>query len=147
MIGDIRRAIMTDSLRRLGRGHVVQSDERGGIITGWLFQLVLIMAVIGLVAYEAIAIAVTTVNLDDSAREVAQAAQEAYRSRDNLDEASNAAQQAAERLGVGLVSVQVDGDFLDVEVNDQAPTVVTQRIDPLEHFTTPTARRRIRWRP
>ena len=147
MIDDTDMRCVTDSTRWEREERGVHADERGGIITGWLIQLIVIMAIVGLVAYEAIAIAVTTVNLDDSAREVAQAAQEAYRSQDNLDEASTAAGQAAERQGVGLVSVQVDGDFLDVEVTDQAPTIVTQRIGPLEHFTTPTATRRIRWRP
>lgn len=122
-------------------------DERGGIITGWLIQLVVTMAVVGLVAYELISIAVTSVNLDDDAREVAQAAQEAYRSQDNLDEATATAAQQADELGVTLEALRIEGDFLVVEVSDEAPTLVTQHIGPLKDYTRPHAERQIRWQP
>lgn len=119
--------------------------EEGGIVTGWLFQLVVIMAVIGALGHEAISIGVTSVNLEDDARDVAVAAREAY-GRGDMKGAQEAAAAAAERIGVEFISLEVDGDTLVAEVTKQADTFFVHRIGPLEDLTTPTAQGRVRWR-
>lgn len=120
------------------------ASEVGGIITGWLVQLLVVMAIIGVLAYEAISIGVTTVNLEDDARDVAVAARGAYGQGD-LKAAEEAATAAASRIGVELVSVEIVDAFIVAHVTTQADTIFVHRIGPLEDLTTPTARGRIRW--
>jgi hypothetical protein len=120
--------------------------EVGGIVTGWLIQLVVIMAVIGFVGHEVISVAVTSINLEDDARDVAVAARDAY-GRGDLRAAQEAAQAAADELEVQLVDVEVGDDAVYATVTKQADTFVAHRIGPLEDLTAPTARGRVRWGP
>lgn len=120
--------------------------EDGGIVTGWLLQLVVIMAILGLVGYEVISIAVTSINLEDDARDVALAARGAYGQGD-LTAAEEAARAAAEGLEVELVRVEADDTSIHATVTKQADTFIVHRIGPLEDLTTPTARGSVRWRP
>lgn len=119
----------------------------GGIVTGWLIQLVVFMAVIGLIGYEAISIAITTINLEDDAREVAQAAAQAYGASRQLAVATEAAETAADELEVSLEELEeVDGS-VEVAISKVADTVVVHRIGPLEELGQVSASGRARWRP
>ena len=121
------------------------ASEQGGIVTGWLVQLLVIMAIIGVLGHEVISIGVTSVNLEDDARDVAVAARDAY-GRGDLDTATEAAAAAASELGAELISLELDGETLVATVIKQADTFFVHRIGPLEDLTTPTARGRVRVR-
>ena len=121
-------------------------DETGGIITGWLIRVVIFIAVLAFIGYEAIAMAITAVQLDGSARDVARAAATAYADDQLPDAATAAAQQQAAAKGVEHVSLEIDGDDIVVVVTDAAPTVIVHEIGFLEGWTTPTASARQRWR-
>lgn len=121
------------------------SSEVGGIVTGWLIQLVIVMAVLGFVGHELISIGVTTVNLEDEARDVAVAARQAY-GRGDLRAAEGAAASHASTIGVELTSLEVEEEFIVAHVTTQADTLFVHRIGFLEDLTTPTARGRVRWR-
>jgi hypothetical protein len=123
------------------------AGQEGGIVTGWLLQLVVVMAVIAFVGFETISIAITTISLDDAAREVAGEARDAYRSGNELRRAEEAAADAADELEVELVSVEIEGDDLFATVRDEASTLLVHRIGALDTVTRPTARGRARWRP
>lgn len=114
-------------------------------MTGWLIQLVVIMAVIGLVGHEVISITVTTINLEDDARDVAAAARDAY-GRGDRRGAETAATAVADELGVTLVTLEADDEAVYATVTTQADTLLVHRIGPLEDLTTPTARGRVRYR-
>ncbi|MBW3618703.1 MAG: hypothetical protein KY461_00525 [Actinobacteria bacterium] len=133
----------TSGCRERPRGRF--ASEHGGIVTGWLFQLLIIMAIIGVLGHEVISIGVTSVNLEDDARDVAVAARDAY-GRGDLDAAKEAAAAAASQLDAELLSLEVDGETLVATVTKQADTFFVHRIGPLEDLTTPTARGRVRWR-
>jgi hypothetical protein len=123
------------------------TDQTGGIITGWLLQLVVVMSVLGLIGYEAITVAITSINLDDDARAVAIQARDAYRADNDLRAAEAAAETAAERVEVELVSVDADDDNVYATVAGTADTLLLHRIEALDSVTAPTARGRARWRP
>lgn len=123
------------------------SDQQGGIVTGWLMQLVVIMAIVALLGYEAITVAMTTITLDDAARDVAAEARDAYRSGSELRRAQEAGAAAAEEHDVELVSIEVDDQDLYATVRDEASTLFIHRIGALDTVTQPTARGRARWRP
>ena len=118
-------------------------NEDGGIITGWLFQVLLILALVALVAYELLSVVVTNVSLDDSAREVARAVRDEYRSSRSLDEAAAIAHEVAGVHDASVTEVFQDGDELVVELERVAPTLLVHRVPPLRDRATATASVRI----
>lgn len=122
-------------------------DERGDIISSWLVQLLLVMAVIGLVGYEALSIAITTLTLDGDAEQVADAAAEAYGRGGDRDAALQAAMDEAERRGAGVTDLVVEDDVIFVTVTKDAPTVLVHRIPGLEGTGDVASTRRSRWGP
>lgn len=119
--------------------------EQGDILSGWLLKMLLTVAVIALVAYEAISIGVTTVALDDNAREVARVARDAYRSDQSVEVAAEAAAVVADRHGAEVVSLEDEGEDLVITLQRQAPTLITHRIGPLEDLTMASVTTRITW--
>ena len=120
--------------------------DRGGIITGWLLQLLAILAVIAVIAYEGLAIGVTAVSAEDNAREFARAARDAYRTGDMVA-ATEGAEEVSRTHGVEVVAVEVDGDSLVATIDKQARTLLVHRIGPLEDLSTQRATARARVRP
>lgn len=120
-------------------------DERGGIISNWLVQLVVIMAVVAFVGYEVISIAVTHLALDEDAREVAAAARNAYGSSREADDAIDAGRAAAEEHEVEVLGVieieEPSGLVFDLE--RQASTLLVHRIGFLEGMTYARTSRRV----
>jgi hypothetical protein len=123
------------------------TDQRGDIVTGWLLRLVVVMAVIGLLAYELLSVTVTGVSLDNNAREVARAARDEYRGDRSLHQATTAAVEVARTHGVEVTAVTEDGDVLVVDLQKTAPTLFVHHLGPLDGLTTANASRRIRWAP
>ena len=82
------------------------------------------LAVVGLVIAEAVALGVNAFGADDDAREVAVAASRTYASTQSVEQARTTAEDAADQLGVELVSLGVDQDFVVVEVRRRADTIV-----------------------
>lgn len=120
--------------------------RREGIVAGWLVQLVALVAVVGLIGFETIAITIAAINLDDDAREVAQAAAQAYGAREEVSAATQAAAAAAREAEVTLEDVSVRGGNLQVEVSQLAGTLVVHRIGPLEELARTSASGRAAWR-
>lgn len=121
-------------------------DETGGIITSWLVQVVLFLAVIAVIGFEVITIAVTSINLEDDARDVARAAAQAYGGERQLTSAREAAQHTAEEREVTLVQVTEDDGVVSAEVTKRADTLFTHRIGFLEDLVLAEATGRARWR-
>ncbi len=122
-------------------------DERGDIISSWLVQLLLVMAVVGLVGYEGLSIAITTLTLDGDAEQVADAAADAYERAQDTDDARAAADDEAGRRGAEVVDLVVDDDVIFVTVSKDTPTVLVHRIPGLEGTAEVAATRRSRWGP
>lgn len=123
----------------------MRREQSGEIITGWLLKLVLVVAVLGFIAYEGLSVVVTTVSLDDNAREVARAARDAYRIDGSVENAAEQAQQVADLHGAELVTLEEDGEDLVLTLQRQAPTLVIHRIGPLEDLTMVTVTTRVGW--
>lgn len=128
-------------------GEVGTTGESGDVITSWLVQILVILAVIGFLAYEILSVAITNVSLDDNAREVARAARDAYRGDQSIDETTATAEEVAATHGVTVVGVAVDGDEIVIDLEKRAPTLVVHRLGPLEDLATATTSRRIAWTP
>ena len=122
-------------------------DERGDIITGWLGQLLLVMAVVGLFGYELLSIAITTLTLDGDAEQVADAAADAYERDQSEQQALEAAEAEAERRGAEVTELVVEGDSVEITVTKDTPTLLVHRIPGLEGTADVAATRRSRWGP
>lgn len=121
------------------------ADERGGIVTGWLVRLVIFVGIFAFVVFEIGAVAVNSVTVDDSVREVARAASIAYRTG-TIEDARDAAVSASSDRGVELVEVVVDGDDLSVTVRGEAATIAAHRWSALEGFTVRETTTTVEWR-
>lgn len=123
------------------------NDERGDIISSWLIQLVVFMAIVGFIGYEFLSMATTALTLDGQADQIANVAANAYADAQDLEAAQEAAEIAADERDVALIEVRVDDDVIFVTIQGTANTVVSHRIGPLERFTHPSVTRREKWRP
>jgi hypothetical protein len=114
--------------------------ELGGALGSWLVQLLVVLAVLGLLGYEAVAVGVTAFRVDDASRQVAREARDAYRSSNgSLQTATTAAAEAAVVHDASLVDVAQDGEELVVTLQRQAPTLFVHRIGPLGEVTERSA--------
>lgn len=142
----VHRAGPRGTLHSGDRGSRVH-DERGDIITGWLGQLLVVMAVVGLLGYELLSVAITTLTLDGDAEQVVDAAADAYDRAQSRDDALEAAEAEAEQRGAEVVDVVVEEDQLVVTVSRPTPTLIVHRIPGLEGTADVAATRRSRWGP
>lgn len=117
----------------------------GDILFRWLFQLVMLMAVIAFVGYEAISIAVTHLTLDEDARQVAVATRSAYRDGRDVDEAAEAGLAEAEEQGIEVLEVTTTGDdeALVFELERPANTLLVHRIGWLDGWSVARASRSV----
>lgn len=120
-------------------------DEDGGIISGWLVQLVVIVAVVAFIGFEGISIAVAHLSLDEDARQVAVAARSAYGGARDMEDAVEAGRTAAEGLGIevlGVIEVEEPPEVV-FDLQKQASTLVIHRVGFLEGMTEARTSRRV----
>lgn len=120
------------------------TSERGGIITGWLLKLVISLAIFGLVAFEAGAILVAKVSIEDIAGDAVAAAAQEYGASKNQDEAEKAARDVAESKGAVLeaFSVVENGKAVVVTLSKPAKTLFVHRIGVTEGWAVARSTRR-----
>ncbi|MFA9431546.1 hypothetical protein [Egicoccus sp. AB-alg2] len=120
-------------------------SEHGEIITSWLVRLVLIMAVLGLLAHEIVAVVVNRVALDDSLRVVARDTATTYRDTRSLDRATQSASSSAQTEDARLVEMHETEGEVVVTLERAARTVLVHRLGPLRDLAVSTGTGRVRW--
>jgi hypothetical protein len=111
-------------------------DERG-LIAGLLLRLVLPLALMGAVGYEAAAVATARSDAQEVAGAAVVAAGDAYRRTESLDEARRAARRTIRRRNptARLESFGVGGDGrIRLTVSREAGTLVVQHVEFLRGF-------------
>lgn len=108
-------------------------SSRGGIVTGWLVRVVIILLLLGLVAFEAGAVIVAKVGVDGTAETAAREAALIYESSRNADSARAEAERAAAQGGARLIefAFSPEGTEVVVTLERVADTFVIQKIGPL----------------
>lgn len=84
--------------------------DRGSIVLGWLVKLTVTLTLVGIVAFDFIAVGVGRVGTSDAARQVALAGQDGYYQRQNVDDAYRVATAAAASAGTTLEGFSVARD-------------------------------------
>lgn len=116
------------------------TGQRGGIITGFLFRMVIVFAVLGLVVFEAGAVIVANVAVDGIARDAAREAALRYDgSPGSADIAERECKQLAKRAGAVCLDLTVRSGFVTATVRKQASTLIAHKIGAVRSFTRPVA--------
>lgn len=105
-------------------------NDRGGVIVGYFTKVALTIAVFALVSFDAVAVGVARVDVEDVARSAAVAGAEAWNSTKNTAEAYRAALDEAERGGGTIpekaFTVSPEG-VVTVTVEKEATTLLLYR--------------------
>lgn len=114
------------------------AGERGSVITGWLAKLAVTLGVLGVLAFDLISIGASRVGAADDAGNAAIAASQAWEETHDVQQAYNAAVDAAGEHGetVDTKNFVIDPDStVHLTVRRTAKTVVLGHIGFLAHFT------------
>jgi hypothetical protein len=114
--------------------------DRGSIVVGWLVRITAVLAVIGLVGFDAIALGVGRMGVADGGAAAARAAQDTYDRTGDRAAALAAADATAAELGVTLVPGSVAltaGGGVVLTATDQIETLLVRYIPPLQDWTQP----------
>ena len=120
------------------------SSERGGIVIGWIFKLILSLAIFGVVAFEVGAIVVAKVTIETVTGDALEEAVAAYRPSSDLDAAQQAAETEAESNGAVLETFNYDSGSTEIAitVSKEAKTLFVHRIGFTESWAIARATQR-----
>ncbi len=111
------------------------AHERGEIISSWLIKLTISLALVGLIAFDAISVATAQLSLSDDAAGAARAAVDSLDSGDYRDAHPAAESYVLDQDTTNVVSaddVRVASDgSATVTVHRTAPTLILFRLGPL----------------
>jgi hypothetical protein len=124
-----------------------RGGEDGDIITGWLLQLLMILALISLLVYEVVAVGVATVSVDDTTRDVARVARDTYRADRSLSTTIRASEAAAAEENTVVDALEVVEGELVLTLSKRARTLLIHRVTPMQDVATASSTRRVRWQP
>jgi hypothetical protein len=112
--------------------------DAGDMVVGWLTRIAATLAVVGLIAFEALSILVAHVQLSDTAASAGTTGMSAYVSTHNLNTAYNQAELVAEDAGARInqhsFRVNADGS-LEFTIRKTANTLVLQHIGATQGWT------------
>lgn len=111
-------------------------NDDGGIILGWLFKLLVGLAIFAVVAFEAGSVIIVRVQVDGIAADAANEAGGEYASSRSPDRAEQVAAAVAARGDASIVAFDVssDGRTVSVTVEKRAKTLIIHRIASLRRF-------------
>ncbi len=113
------------------------TPDNGSIVLGWLTKLTLVMAALGLLAFDGIALIKTNFTAADHASAAASAGAETYRQTRNVQQAYDAAVEAASGNLIEPKAFIVDPTTgkVSLTVTQDAVTLWVYRVGPLKKYT------------
>lgn len=119
--------------------------DRGDIVVGWLTKIVVVLALLGVVAFDSVAVAVAHVSATDDANTAAMAASDAWvaqRGQHDIQAVYNAAVAAVANKDETVLTkgftVDPDGT-VHLQLTKHATTLVLYRLGGLKKYATVTA--------
>lgn len=113
------------------------AGDRGDIVLGWLSRVVVVLALLGIVAFDALSVGIARVSAEDDAGAAARAASEAWRERADVQQAYEAAVAVATEHGEQIAPddfrIEADGT-VHLTVTRTATTLVLYRVGPLAKY-------------
>ena len=112
------------------------TSDSGSIVLGWLTRLVLVIAVLGLIGFDGIALVKTNFAAADHAGSAAVAGAETYRQTKNVQQAYDAAVVAASGDTIDPKGFTVDPTTgkVHLTVTEDAVTLWLHKVGPLKKY-------------
>jgi hypothetical protein len=115
------------------------SDDRGGILLGWLTRIVVVFSAAAVVLFDAISIGTTAMTVADQGSTAAQSASDAWQTHKDVQTAYNAAVAAAAEQNpadvIATKDFKVDDDgTVHLTVSRTATTLLVYRIGPIKSW-------------
>jgi hypothetical protein len=110
--------------------------DRGDVVLGWLTKLVVILGLLGLVAFDGISLAQARFQAADHATTAASAAADDFKTSHDLQKAYNAAYATVtgdDTIETKTFQVATDGT-VTLRLHHQATTLILKHIGPLKHW-------------
>jgi hypothetical protein len=116
-------------------------SDTGSIVLGWLVRIALVLSILGVTAFDAIAVASAHLSATDDANSAASAAASAYKNTHNVTSAFSAATDAItspnETLVANSLRIAPDGS-VTIVLRRTITTLVLHDIGPLKKYTVVT---------
>lgn len=115
------------------------AGDRGDIVLGWLVRLVALLALVGVLAFDALSVASARLSIEDQASDAARAAADTWATRHDAQSSFDSAWRnateanATNELNPKTFSVSPNGTA-HVTLSRTAPTFVVRLIPPLRHL-------------
>jgi hypothetical protein len=116
----------------------IERRDRGSVVIGWLVKLAAVLTLLGIVGFDAVAVAVAHLNGSDDANSAASSAAASWQQNHS---AQTAFQAAVDATGHGEVvdpssfSIDTDGT-VHLTLTRHATTLLLYRIGPLKKYAT-----------
>lgn len=113
--------------------------ERGDILLGWLTKVVVVLGLLGVVAFDAIAVGAAKASLPDDGTYAALEASKAWGETKDIQRAFDAARAAVTAKGgtIEATSFRIDADgTVHLALSRTADTVVVERVGPIRDWAT-----------
>jgi hypothetical protein len=125
----------------IGRGAHLPRDERGSMVMGWLTKLVVFLAILGVIGFDAISIGAAHLTASDEADSAAEAANLMWVSDHEtpIQQLYQAAEDFAEQHGDSIPpsSFVIDQQGnITLTLEHHVTTLVVRHVGPLKHFST-----------
>lgn len=115
--------------------------ERGDIVLGWLTKVVLALAVLGLLGFDAMSLALARVQGEDAAQQAVRAASVTYSTSRNLQTSYDAAvaqvAPAGDTIDPAGFSVTPEG-AVTLSLRREASTLLVEKVSPLRKYAVVT---------
>lgn len=115
--------------------------DRGDVVLGWLTKVVATLAILGLMGFDAMSLAVARVQAEDSAQQAVRAASVSYSTTKDLQAAYDAAiakvSPAGDTIDPEGFSITPEG-AVTLSLRREAPTLLVEKIPPLRKYTVAT---------
>jgi hypothetical protein len=116
--------------------------DRGDIVLGWLTRLTVLLSLLGVLGFDAVALAVGRLTAEDRAQEAARAAVRAWSDTGDLQRAYEAALAETDGLVDGIApgsfTVGPDGT-VTLTLTHTASTLLVERVGPVRSWATSSA--------
>lgn len=124
------------------RADPLHMDDRGDIVLGWLTKVVAVLAVLGVLGFDAISLGAARFQAEDHAQLAARAAAETYRSGKDLQAAYDAAVsevlEHGDTIDPQTFTVAEDGT-VTLTLLRVAPTMLLEKIGPAKDWARMTS--------
>lgn len=120
----------------------LRRDESGSIVVGWLGRITLTLALVGLIGFEVLSIAVTQVGVADTGATAGDKALNVYADTHDVNAAYLAADRYVTSQGAVLVkkSFQISDESVTFDIKKTAPTLLLFRWDRTAQYAEITTR-------